>query len=130
MPKNWAICPGPWNCVRTWARKLKSIVYSARFSRTTHAAIRNIYDTWFDAFPDLEFRQNDLLVDGNRAVLFFTISGTHMKAFGGVPATKRHVEIRGVLLFELRDDKVVHEKRLYDSTSLLMQIGVIRAKPM
>ena len=30
----------PGTAIRTWARKLKSIVYSARFRRTTHAAIR------------------------------------------------------------------------------------------
>jgi hypothetical protein len=34
-----------------------------------------------------------------------------------------------VLVFEFRDGKVAVEKRLYDFTGLLIQMGVIRAKP-
>ena len=98
--------------------------------QTTPEAIRSVYAIWFDAFPDLVFRQDDVLVDGDRAAVFFTISGTHVKPFGGVPATRRPMEVRGVLLLTLRDGRIVHEKRYYDSTSLLVQIGLLKARPM
>ena len=97
---------------------------------TTREAIRSVYDTWFAAFPDLKFRHDDLLVDGDRVAVFFTTSGTHKKAFAGAPATGRNIEIHGVALFTLKDGLIVNEKRLYDSTSLLVQIGVIKAKPV
>ena len=35
----------------------------------------------------------------------------------------------GVLVFELRDGKITHERRLYDFTGLLVQVGVLKAKP-
>jgi steroid delta-isomerase-like uncharacterized protein len=97
---------------------------------TTREAIRGIYETWFAAFPDLKFRHNDILVDGDRAAVFFSTSGTHKKTFVGAAPTGRNMEIHGVALFTLKDGKIVHEKRLYDSTSLLVQIGVIKAKPV
>ena len=97
---------------------------------TTREAIRNVYAMWFDAFPDLKFIQDDLIVEGDRAALFFTSTGTHMKPFASVPATGRHVSIRGVFMMTFRDGLIVHEKRYYDSTSLLVQIGMLKAKPM
>jgi steroid delta-isomerase-like uncharacterized protein len=97
---------------------------------TTREAIQNVYATWFDAFPDLKFIHDDLIVEGERAALFFTSTGTHMKPFASIPATGRQMSIRGVFVFTFRDGLIVHEKRYYDSTSLLMQIGVIKAKPM
>lgn len=97
---------------------------------TTKAGIRNVYGTWFDAFPDARFIQNDVVVEGDRAAVFFTVSGTHEKPFTGIPPTGRHIEIRGVLLIQFRYGLIVHEKRYYDSTSLLLQIGLLKAKPM
>jgi steroid delta-isomerase-like uncharacterized protein len=93
-------------------------------------AIREIYATWFDAFPDLRFNHDELVLEGDRVALFFTASGTHMKPFGTVPASKRPMTIRGVFLWTFVDGVIVHEKRYYDSMSLLMQIGVLKAKPM
>jgi hypothetical protein len=37
--------------------------------------------------------------------------------------------VQGVLLFEMRDGKIINERRLYDFTSLLVQIGVLKTKP-
>jgi steroid delta-isomerase-like uncharacterized protein len=97
---------------------------------SSREAIRAVYATWFDAFPDLRFNRDDLLVEGDRAALFFTSTGTHVKPFASIPATGRHMSIRGVFVMTFRDGRIVHEKRYYDSTSLLLQIGVLKAKPM
>ena len=97
---------------------------------SSREAIRHVYATWFEAFPDLRFQQDDLIVEGNRVALFFTSTGTHMKPFATIPATGRNIAIRGVFVMTFRDGLIVHEKRYYDSTSLLLQIGVLKAKPM
>jgi len=93
-------------------------------------AIRHAYALWFEAFPDLTLVYNDLLVDGERAAVFFTLTGTHMKPFASIPATRRRMEIHGVTVMTFRDGLIVHEKRYYDSTALLLQMGVLKAKPM
>jgi steroid delta-isomerase-like uncharacterized protein len=97
---------------------------------STRDAIRSVYATWFDAFPDLKFVHDDLIVEGDRVALFFTSTGTNLKPFGTMPASGRQMVIRGVLLWTFRDGLIVHEKRYYDSMSLLVQIGAIKAKPV
>jgi steroid delta-isomerase-like uncharacterized protein len=93
-------------------------------------AIRGVYATWFEAFPDLKFVHDDVVVEEDRVAVFFTSTGTNLKPFGSVPASGRHMVIRGVFLMKFRDGVIVHEKRYYDSTSLLVQLGVIKARPM
>lgn len=91
--------------------------------------IRHVYQTWFDAFPDVRFEIEDTLWEGDRGVLFVRVTGTHLQPFLNVPATRKRLEIRGALLLTFRDGKIAHERRYYDSTALLLQIGVLRAKP-
>jgi hypothetical protein len=35
-----------------------------------------------------------------------------------------------VLMYTLKDGQVVREKRIYDFTGMLIQIGVLKAKPV
>jgi hypothetical protein len=35
-----------------------------------------------------------------------------------------------VFVYELKDGKIVHERRIYDFTGLLIQIGVLKVKPI
>lgn len=94
------------------------------------ARIRAVYDDWFSAFPDLVMRTDNLLIDGNRVAQFFTVSGTHSGAFGGVPATGRRFQITGAWLYTLGDDgRILEDRRVYDVTNMLVQIGALRAKP-
>jgi steroid delta-isomerase-like uncharacterized protein len=97
---------------------------------TSRDAIRAVYETWFHAFPDLRFIRDDLIVEADRAAVFFTSTGTHRNPFASIPASGRHMEIRGVFVMTFRDGLIAHEKRFYDSTSLLVQLGVIKPKPM
>jgi steroid delta-isomerase-like uncharacterized protein len=98
--------------------------------QTTRGAVRAVYATWFEAFPDLKFEREDVLVDGDRVAVCFRATGTHRKPFGVVPASGRSLEITGVFIFTFQDGQIVREKRYYDSTSLLVQIGVLKAKPV
>jgi steroid delta-isomerase-like uncharacterized protein len=94
------------------------------------ARIRAVYLDWFRAFPGLAFRTDSLLVDGHRAAQFFTVSGTHSGAFGGVPATGRKFQITGAWLFTFDEDgKIAEDWRVYDVTSMLVQIGALRTRP-
>ena len=93
------------------------------------ARIRQLYQTWFDAFPDLAYTTSDLVIDGNRAVQFFKVSGTQAGPFAGVPPTGRKIQFNGVSLYVLDESGlIVHNRFLYDLTTLLMQLGVLKTK--
>jgi uncharacterized protein (TIGR02246 family) len=93
------------------------------------AQIEHIYNVWFTAFPDLTITTEDLIVDGDRVAWLCRIAGTHLGEFFGVSATKRRIEIAGAFIYRLQDGLIAHERRVLDFTGLLLQVGVLRAKP-
>ena len=93
------------------------------------AEIDRIYRVWFTAFPDLIFTTEDLLVDENRAALLCRITGSHAGEFFGMPPTGRRIEVSGAFIYRVENGLIVHERRILDFTGLLVQVGVLRAKP-
>jgi steroid delta-isomerase-like uncharacterized protein len=91
--------------------------------------IERIYGIWFKAFPDIVLSTADRVIDGDRAALFFNISGTHAGDFFGLPASGRHLEATCAFLYTVSSGLIVHERRVLDFTGVLIQVGVLRAKP-
>lgn len=91
--------------------------------------IQRVYRLWFTAFPDIVTQQEDLVIDGLRVVQLARLSGTHLGDFFGLPPTSRHVEVEAALMMTVRDGLVTEERRIYDFTGLLVQVGVLKAKP-
>lgn len=109
---------------------IDGIVLSATSGRLEgRDRIEAVYAVWFAAFRDLQMRAEDLLVDGDAAALIFKASGTHTGEFLGLAPTGRRFEVSGVLIYKLRDGQIVHERRILDFTGVLVQIGVLKAKP-
>ena len=93
--------------------------------------IHLVYSSWFGSFPDLAFTSRELLIDGHRVAEVYEVTGTQSAAFGGVPATGRRVEFKGVWLYTLSaEGTIVADERLYDVTNVLVQLGVLRTKPV
>ena len=92
-------------------------------------AIGDVYRAWFDAFPDVTVRTDDVVIEGDRTVQFASISGTDLGGFMGVPATRKPFRMPIVFLYTLRDGLIAYERRVYDFTGLLVQVGVLKAKP-
>lgn len=91
--------------------------------------IERIYRVWFTAFPDLVFSVEDLVIEDDRAAVLGRVSGTHAGEFFGMPATRRKIEVACCFFYRLQDGLIVHERRILDFTGLLVQVGVLRAKP-
>jgi hypothetical protein len=91
--------------------------------------IERIYRVWFVAFPDMHFMTEDLLVDGDRVALLCRISGSHAGEFFGMAPTGRRIEVAASFIYRLEDGLIAHERRILDFTGLLVQVGVLRAKP-
>jgi len=91
--------------------------------------IERIYQVWFTAFPDLHFTERDLLIDGDRVALIMTLAGTHAGDFFGLAASGRHVQAVCAFVYTMEGSRIVHERRILDFTGVLVQVGVLRAKP-
>ena len=93
------------------------------------AEIDRIYHLWFSAFPDIVFHQDDVLVDGDRAVLVGRMAATHAGDFFGLAPSGRQFEAQIAFVLKFAGGAVIEERRIYDFTGLLVQVGVLRAKP-
>jgi steroid delta-isomerase-like uncharacterized protein len=88
-----------------------------------------VYRAIFDAFPDLTFTMDDLLIDDQSAAQSGTIVGTDRGGFMGMPPSGRSMRVPVVILCRFGSSKIVHERRIYDFTGMLLQVGVLKAKP-
>lgn len=92
-------------------------------------AILESYRNLFETFPDWDFKGEPILVDGARVAQPFSATATLEGDFMGLPATHRRCQIEGVRLYEMKNGLIHHERRLYDFTALLIQVGVLKSKP-
>ena len=98
---------------------------------TGRERIETVFENWFTAFPDLRMTTRDLLIDDHRVVHVVHVTGTQSAPFEGVPATGRRIEFKGVWIYTLTPDaRIQSDERLYDVTNVLVQLGVLRAKPV
>ena len=91
-------------------------------------AARRVIQTVFDAL-DVKLKQQSLIVDGDFVAQVVNLQGKDIGAFLGMSPTGKPFDVPGVFLFELRNKKIVRERRIYDFTSLLLQTGLLKAKP-
>ena len=91
--------------------------------------IKQNYERWTRAFPDLEFTIEEIIAEEGKAAAFVRLAGTHQGDFLGLPATGKRIEFRLVFLQKLANDQIVHERRIYDFSGLLIKLGILRVKP-
>jgi predicted ester cyclase len=96
---------------------------------TGRDAIVQVFEQYFQAFPDITFVQEELIVDGDRVVLLERVSGTDTGGVMGMAPTGRTMTYQIAVLYELREGLIVRERRVYDFTGVLLQIGALKAKP-
>ena len=87
------------------------------------------YRSLFAIFPDWQYIGQEPMVDGNRLAQPFLVHATHSSEFMGLPGSGRKVEVEGVRVFEMKDGLIAYERRYYDFTGFLIQLGVLRSKP-
>jgi predicted ester cyclase len=69
------------------------------------------------------------IVDGERVAQVATVTGTDTGGFMGLPPTGKKFSLPMVFLFTIRNGLIQHERRMYDFTGLMIQLGVLKAKP-
>jgi steroid delta-isomerase-like uncharacterized protein len=97
---------------------------------TGRAEVERVRRIWFESFPDLKFTMENLLIDGNHVVQIMTMEGTDIGGFMGLAPKGRSFKVPAVYFYELRDGLIARERRIYDFTGMLVQVGAIKAKPV
>lgn len=73
------------------------------------------------------FAVEDVIHEGDKLVVKWTNSGTHVGDFLGIPATNKSFSIAGIDIFRLRDGKLAEHWHVVDQLAMLQQLGLIPA---
>ena len=109
---------------------LEGVVESPMFATLRgRKAIEEAQRAFFTAFPDATWSVDATVIDPPYIAVFSTMHATHVNEFFGLPGTGRQFDVRVSRLFKIERELIAHETRVYDFTGLLVQVGVLRAKP-
>jgi steroid delta-isomerase-like uncharacterized protein len=87
--------------------------------------LRDAVGMFLAAFPDLQWRTDEQVAEGDTVVSRFTWTGTQRGAFLGVPPTGRRVQVWGVVIDVVRDGVFVESRIIMDTLGLMQQLGAI-----
>jgi steroid delta-isomerase-like uncharacterized protein len=91
--------------------------------------IQASYRALFTMFPDLQMTFEPPIIDGDRVAHPYSSRATHVGDFMGMPGTGRKFQIEGALFYKLDAGLIAQERRIYDFTGLLLQLGVLKGRP-
>lgn len=77
------------------------------------------------AFPDLHFTDAEYIAEADKVASSFTMRGTHLGDFRGIPPTGQEVAILGVHIFRIAGGRVNDILVSTDTLGLLQQLGVL-----
>ena len=110
------------------------VVVSPIFSTLSgRGQVEKSYTDLVKAFHTQRIDVEDTVIgdtDTPRAVIVWRLFSTHIGEVFGMPPSGKKIELRVAFILTLKDGLIVKETRIYDFTSLLMQLGALRAKPV
>lgn len=77
------------------------------------------------AFADLKLNIEDVIAEGDRVAVRYSMSGIHKGEFMGIPPTNKQMELTSLCIFRLADGKVAEMWVENNSLVMLLQLGVI-----
>lgn len=77
------------------------------------------------AFPDMHWKVEEQIAEGDKVVTRFEWTGTHRDEFLGVPATGRRVKVWGIVIDRLDGDRIKDTRIIMDTLGLMVQLGAI-----
>ena len=87
--------------------------------------LKQIASLYRSAMPDLHFKLDHELADGDYVVHRITATGTQRGDLPGIPATGKRATVTGVITTRFKDGKVAEGWSLFDQLGMLQQLGVV-----
>ena len=77
------------------------------------------------AFPDVKYKIEDMIAEGNNVAIRYSIIGTHKGEFKGIPPANKPIELTSLCIFRIADGKVAEQWVENNSLVFLQKLGVI-----
>ena len=89
--------------------------------------VKQVIILFHTAFPDAQYPLFDLLADGDKVVARWGLRGTHRGTFMGVAPTEKSVNVTGIIIYRLENQKIVEYWGNFDTLGMMQQLGAIPA---
>ncbi len=110
------------------------VVVSPIFNTLTNRSqVEKAYTDVFKAFSMQKIKVEDIIIgndDPPRAAMVWNLQSTHVGEVFGMPPSGKRIDRTIAFVLTFGDGLITKETRIYDFTSMLMQLGALRAKPV
>jgi steroid delta-isomerase-like uncharacterized protein len=93
------------------------------------AGAKHKWATYLAAVPDMHATIDDVVAEGDKVAVRWTVQGTQRGELLGIPPTSRPVRFSGISIYRLVKGKIVEQWEQWDRLNLLQQLGVLPAPP-
>ena len=76
------------------------------------------------ALPDLSHKIEEIIAVGDKVILRAIDIGTHTGEFLGIPATGNKIEFSVIVIFQIKDGKIVEMREDADMLGFMQQLGM------
>ena len=76
-------------------------------------------------FPDIQWTLEEMIAEDDKVAARFTMRGTHLGSFFGVPPTGKTIAVQAMNFYRLSGGQFIEERGQPDLLGLLQQIGAV-----
>ncbi len=87
------------------------------------AYLRSLAQSLFNAFPDVQFKIEDVIQAGDRLAARLTLTGTQRGDFAGIAASGRRMTVYDFAMYRIVDDKFSDVWSLVDMQGMRQQLS-------
>ena len=80
---------------------------------------------WHTVAPDLQYTVEDIIVEGDRAVLLWTCVSTHTGELWGIAPTGKRLKSSGIVIQRVEGGRIVESNGIWDALGYLSELGAI-----
>ena len=77
--------------------------------------------------PDMRATVEELVAEGDKVAVRWTVEGTQRGELLGIPPTGKHARFCGISIYRLAEGKIAEQWEQWDRLDLLQQLGVLPA---
>jgi steroid delta-isomerase-like uncharacterized protein len=91
--------------------------------------VKNYLQNFFNAFPDLNVTVDKIIMEGNKLVQLWTLTGTNIGSMAEMPPTGKTVKISGVSIIDMVNGKATEIWDYYNVLDMYQQLGFTLVPP-
>ena len=91
------------------------------------AAFKAVRAQLLGAFPDIGVHVEEIVTDGDNAVVRWNVTASHEGDDLGIPASHQHVRFRGMTWLKFHDGRIVEGWDAWNQGALIQQLSAIDA---